>query len=172
MNRRSPRRARRRAPVAHRAGGGTELDGAILTATGLLVVTGLLMVYSATATRDLDRLVPVHFVRQLAACIVGVGVAAGAALLPLRTWQRAAPFLWAGGVALLVLTAFFGVEANGARRWLTVPGVGLTFQPVEPVCDHLVVVGRRTLDLASVLVESLSEPVAHRDLRVPDEGYS
>ncbi|NNL67079.1 MAG: FtsW/RodA/SpoVE family cell cycle protein, partial [Myxococcales bacterium] len=88
-------------------------------------------VYSATSTRDLDRLIPVHFVRQLAACVAGIGVAGAVALVPLRYWQRSALPLWAGGVALLVTTFFFGLEVNGSQRWLSVPGLGLRFQPVE-----------------------------------------
>lgn len=133
MNRRSQRRTRTRArtPIAGGLPRGAELDGALLTATALLVVTGLLMVYSATATRDLERLVPVHFVRQLAACLVGIGLAAGAAFVPLEWWRRSAFALWAGGVGLLVLTLTVGLEVNGAQRWLTVPGIGLTFQPVD-----------------------------------------
>jgi cell division protein FtsW len=131
MNRRAPRRARRRVPIGSPTRRWPDLDGAVLTATALLAVTGLLMVYSATATRELERLIPIHFVRQLAACLVGVGVAAAAACVPLRHWQSAALPLWTVGVALLVVTLVLGNDVNGARRWLSVPGLGLTFQPVE-----------------------------------------
>jgi cell division protein FtsW len=107
-----------------------ELDGAVLTAAALLALVGLLMIYSATATRDLDRLVPPYFVRQLGACLVGVAAAAGAAQVPLGRWQQAAIPLWAAGVALLGATLAVGVEVNGAQRWLGVGG-GFRFQPVE-----------------------------------------
>jgi cell division protein FtsW len=108
-----------------------DLDGAVVTAAALLALLGLLMVYSATATRDLERLVPPYFVRQLGACLVGVAVAAGAARVPLAAWQRLALPLWAGGIALLLATLAAGVSVNGARRWLALPGLGLQFQPVE-----------------------------------------
>jgi len=124
------RPARRRAPVKNSLLW-PELDGAVVTATATLALLGLLMVYSAMATRDLDRLVPVHFIRQLTACAAGVLVAAGAAHVPLAVWQRAAWPLWLASVALLAATCVLGVEANGARRWLTVPILGFTFQPVE-----------------------------------------
>lgn len=123
-------RPRRRAPV----GDSTpwpELDGAVVTATATLVLLGLLTVYSATATRDLDRLVPAHFVRQLGACLAGTIVAAAAARVRLSGWQRAAFPLWIASVALLAATLVFGVQVNGARRWLAVPGLGFSFQPVE-----------------------------------------
>jgi len=127
---RAVRRTRRRAPVGEPMPW-PDVDGAVVTATATLALLGLLMVYSATATRDLERLVPAHFVRQLGACLAGVVVAVGAARVPLAGWQRAAFPLWIAGVVLLAATLLLGVEVNGARRWLTVPIVGLTFQPVE-----------------------------------------
>ena len=108
-----------------------ELDGAVVTATATLALLGLLMVYSATATRDLDRLIPAHFVRQFAACLAGLAVAGAAAWVPLAWWQRAAFPLWAAGVAMLAATLVFGFEVNGAQRWLAIPGLGISFQPVE-----------------------------------------
>ena len=131
MNRRTSRTSRRRVPVPSNLPALPDLDGAVVTATSILVLMGLLMVYSATATRDLERLVPVHFLRQLAACLAGLAVAGAAAYVPLAWWQRAALPAWGAGVALLGVTAFFGVEVNGAQRWLTIPAIGFSFQPVE-----------------------------------------
>ena len=52
-------------------------------------------------------------------------------LIPARFWQKAAPWLFLAGLALLVLVLMpgFGREVNGARRWLDLPGFG--FQPSE-----------------------------------------
>ena len=52
-------------------------------------------------------------------------------LVPLRCWQKAAPWLFAACVVLLVLVLIPGIgrEVNGARRWLTL-GVA-TMQPSE-----------------------------------------
>ncbi|HKJ24679.1 MAG TPA: FtsW/RodA/SpoVE family cell cycle protein [Myxococcota bacterium] len=129
-NGRAVRRTRRRGPVGDSMAW-PDVDGAAVTATATLALLGLLMVYSATATRDLERLVPAHFVRQLGACLAGVIVAVGAARVPLAGWQRAAFPLWIAGVTLLAATLLLGVEVNGAQRWLAVPILGLTFQPVE-----------------------------------------
>jgi cell division protein FtsW len=107
------------------------LDGGVVTSAALLCSLGLLMVYSATATLDLTRLVPPHFVRQLGACLAGLGVAVAAASVPAAWWQRAALPLWGVTLALLVATLWLGVEVNGARRWLALPGTGVRFQPSE-----------------------------------------
>ncbi len=43
-------------------------------------------------------------------------------------YQQAAPWLILFTVPLLVFTLFMGVEINGARRWIELPLVGITFQ--------------------------------------------
>jgi cell division protein FtsW len=43
-------------------------------------------------------------------------------------YSRIAQLLLYISVPLLVITLFFGMEVNDARRWLTIPGIGLTFQ--------------------------------------------
>ena len=52
-------------------------------------------------------------------------------LVPARWWQRAAPWLFLAGVALLTVVLIPGVgrEVNGARRWLALPVVSV--QPSE-----------------------------------------
>jgi cell division protein FtsW len=52
-------------------------------------------------------------------------------LIPARLWQKAAPWLFLCGLALLVLVLVpgFGREVNGARRWLDLPVVSV--QPSE-----------------------------------------
>lgn len=46
---------------------------------------------------------------------------------------------------LLFVLTFFGVTLNGARRWITVPFIGFTFQPSELVKMLLVLYVARTL---------------------------
>jgi cell division protein FtsW len=51
--------------------------------------------------------------------------------LPGRALRRLAMPVWLLTLALLLATVFFGIEVNGARRWLEIPGVGFRFQPGE-----------------------------------------
>jgi len=145
MSRRPRRNGRRRAPVARPGMWLEHLDGAVVTPVAILCGLGLLMVYSATATLDLERLVPPHFVRQLGACLAGLAVAAAAAWVPLAWWERAALPLWAGAVLLLGATLLAGVEVNGARRWLALPSTGVAFQPAEVTKWAAVVAAARVL---------------------------
>ena len=63
---------------------------------------------------------------------VGVGfvMLVLAAQVPPRVYLRWTPWVYAGGLALLLVTLFLGVTVNGSRRWLELPG-GLRFQPSE-----------------------------------------
>ncbi len=107
-------------------------DGAVVASALGLTAFGVLMNYSTTAALEIGQTLPPLALRH----VVGVAFALACALLaaraPLRMWQRVSLWLWAGGVALLVATLVFGVEANGARRWLVLPGVPVAIQAAEP----------------------------------------
>ena len=132
-----PRGRRPRRAAAPREADGTgwwqamRLDPGVLLAALPLVGLGILMSYSTTAALALDARLPPLFAKHLAALAAGCIACGLCAMVPLRAWQRLALPLWLTGVVLLAATALFGVEVNGAQRWLALPGVGFRFQPVE-----------------------------------------
>jgi cell division protein FtsW len=113
-----------------------EYDRALAWAALLLAATGLVMVYSSSiATAEASRYTGNNAAWYLARHGVFLAAALGAAiavfLFPVRLWQKLAPWLFVGGVALLaaVLLPGLGREVNGARRWLDAPVVSV--QPSE-----------------------------------------
>jgi cell division protein FtsW len=97
-----------------------------------LVGLGLVMVYSASAVRaDLEFGSPtLYVVRQLHGIALGGLAAFAAARVPLEWLRRSALAIWALGLLAIIATFTpLGLEHNGARRWVTVAGVG--FQPLE-----------------------------------------
>jgi cell division protein FtsW len=152
----------------------------VLLATLSLAGLGVVMSYSATAPLDLDSALPPLFLNHVLALVLGAICALGAMRVPLTSWWRAALPLWALGIALLVATALFGVEVNGARRWLAIPGLGLRFQPAELVkCFTLLAVaalvsrrdGRGDLSLRRTAVAvGIALPPLVLLLRQPDLG--
>jgi len=115
-----------------------EYDRGLTWAALLLAAFGLVMVYSASiATAEAARYTGHNAAWYLArhGMVLGVSLALAITvfLVPARWWQRAAPWLFVLGVALLVLVLVpgFGREVNGARRWLDLPAFSL--QPSELV---------------------------------------
>lgn len=131
--RRRARRAepRRSGPPAQEVVIPPALDGGIVSAVAILAGLGIVMVYSATAPLDEAGRFSPQFVRQATALLLGLGLAATAAATPLSVWRGMALPLWLLGVAGVAGTFVAGVEVNGARRWLQLPGLGAALQPAE-----------------------------------------
>ena len=113
-----------------------ELDAMLLWPALALLLFGLVMVYSASiATAEGSRFTghqPAYFlIRHGVFLTIGLIAAVVAFQVPLRVWQKGAPWLFLLGVALLVLVLVpqIGREVNGARRWLPLGLVNL--QPSE-----------------------------------------
>ncbi|MCC7486976.1 MAG: putative lipid II flippase FtsW [Burkholderiales bacterium] len=118
-----------RAPLA-------EYDRGLAWTALLLLATGLVMVYSASiAIAEGSRASgyqPAYFlVRHAVFAALGIAAGALAFQVPMRAWQRAAPwlFLLGAGALVLVLLPGIGREVNGSRRWLSLQVV--TVQPSE-----------------------------------------
>ncbi len=98
-----------------------------------LILLGAVMVYSASislADSPRYRVTPTQFLERHALSLA-IAFAAGAVAfsIPLRVWEKFAPLVFLGGVALLVLVLVVGRGALGATRWI--PLGPLTLQPSE-----------------------------------------
>ncbi len=102
----------------------------------LLLCLGLVMVYSASiALPDNPRFAryspSYFFVRQLMAVGIGLAAALVVTQLPMKFWERIAPWLLVAALTMLVIVLIPGIgkEINGARRWI--PLGFMNFQPSE-----------------------------------------
>jgi cell division protein FtsW len=123
--------------------------GPLLLCAALLVGVGVVMNYSTTAAREIGAPLPMLAVRHWLGVLAGALAAALCARVPLGFWRRVALPGFGLCVLLLVATAVAGIEANGARRWLALPGVPIRIQPAEPTRLFLV------LALSSVLAAAM-----------------
>lgn len=108
----------------------------LLVVVTLLVLFGLLMIYSASSVTAMTNPDmgnnPFYFVtKQGIIALVGTVLAVGLAVLDYRKLCRAWPVLFGGTVAILalVLMPFAGTDALGATRWIAIGG--FTIQPSE-----------------------------------------
>lgn len=105
------------------------IDPGIAVATGLLIAIGVVMSYSATAALALDTIIPPLFFDHLVGLAIGGCAATAAYHLPAGWLRHGAMPFYGFCVALLAATLLFGVEVNGAQRWISLPGI--RFQPGE-----------------------------------------
>ncbi|HVB47644.1 MAG TPA: putative lipid II flippase FtsW [Burkholderiales bacterium] len=115
-----------------------EYDRSLAWAALLLVAIGLVMVYSASiATAEASRFTgynPAYYlIRDSVFLAVALPIATAVFLVPVKLWQKGAPWLFIVCVALLVVVLIPGIgrEVNGARRWINLYLVNL--QPSEPI---------------------------------------
>ena len=112
---------------------GRNHDRLLFTATLILVVLGIVMVYSASAIRAQERFGdPAYFLKKQVLWAL-IGLTAMVWMMG-RDYRRLGPYvlpllLLALGMLILVLVPGIGVKVNGARRWVRF--LGLSFQPAE-----------------------------------------
>jgi rod shape determining protein RodA len=116
-------RAQRTLSVSGRILDALHLDGPLLLAVLAVCVAGLVVLYSAAGEEI--RV----FLAQAARLGLALGVLVTVAQVPPRLMRAAAPWIYAGGVLLLVAVAVKGDIAMGAQRWLDLGFV--RFQPSE-----------------------------------------
>ena len=114
----------------------SEIDLTLLWSALILLLTGMVMVYSASiAIAEAGRFTGNHqayyLVRHGVFLTVGLIAAGFAFQVPLSSWQQFAPWLFVAGFVLLLLVLVPGVgrDVNGARRWLSLAFINL--QPSE-----------------------------------------
>ena len=100
------------------------IDPPLLVGISLLCGFGLFVLYSASGGD-----VPVVR-RQALTMAVGLVVMFIVAQFNVHLFRQWAPILYAAGLGLLGLVLVVGVEANGAKSWLDLPGLP-SFQPSE-----------------------------------------
>ena len=98
------------------------LDFTLLVLLGILSIVGLLVLFSASG----QNIALVN--SQIFRLCIGLFLMLIIAQINPRFLQRWSIFPYLGGIGLLIAVSFFGIEKNGAQRWLD---LGIQFQPSE-----------------------------------------
>ncbi|MFM8233465.1 MAG: putative lipid II flippase FtsW [Candidatus Methylopumilus sp.] len=111
-------------------------DHGLFWVSMILIGIGLVMVYSssialAETAKKFGNSSSYFLIRQT--LFICIGAAAGfiTFLIPIRWWQKVSPYLFLGGLFLLILVLIPGIghKVNGSRRWLSLMVFNL--QPSE-----------------------------------------
>ncbi len=106
-------------------------DRVIWAILAVLSVFSILVVYSSTGTlawRERGGDTEAYLFKHTMILAMGLALAYLAYLMHFRRYAKLAPLLLLAAVPLLLLTIMFGAEINDARRWIVIPGLGLSFQ--------------------------------------------
>lgn len=151
-----------------------KLDWVIITTAALLLLVGLLVLYSLSASGGTN-----FFFKQSLFALLGIGVMFFMASLDYRYVQKYSTTLYFVTIAALLSVLFFGVTVNGTAGWLSL-GI-FQVQPVEVAKVTLIIflasfiskkkseLGEWTRVIASLV---LSAVLIFLVLRQPDLGSS
>jgi cell division protein FtsW len=106
-------------------------DKVIWVVAIILSVFSVLAVYSATSSlvfKQKDWNTEYYLIKHVGLILLGFFLMYLIHLMRIQTFARLAQLLYFISVPLLLYTLIAGVEINEARRWLSIPGLGLTFQ--------------------------------------------
>lgn len=107
------------------------IDVPYLVLTVLLVVIGLIMLFSASYARAYYKTgnSARYFISQLVFAVMGMGVLFLFSRIPYEWYQKLSLLILFVAVAILALVPLIGIEVGGATRWIS---LGFTrFQPSE-----------------------------------------
>lgn len=116
-------------PVARRAG---QMDFSLFIAIAIVCAFGLVMVFSSSYYYAQDKGLDNGFYylkNQAIYLVLGMGLLLVISHIDYHKWEKLRVIALASVIALMMAVVFFGVERNGAKRWLEIGGV--SFQPSE-----------------------------------------
>ncbi len=108
-------------------------DYSLLFIVLFLLGFGLIMIYSVSsyeAYADYHD-AAYYLKKQLLSIIIGLVAMTAVANIPYTIWSKVAGLGYVISFILIAMVPKFGVSSHGAKRWLPVPGIGLTIQPAE-----------------------------------------
>jgi cell division protein FtsW len=115
---------------------GAELRGdrVIWMIVAVLALLSILTVYSSSGTlafRERGDNTEFYLMKQILILSFGLFLTYMFYLIHYQKFSIAAPYMLMVMIPLLAITLLFGKNVNDASRWISVPGIGITFQTSE-----------------------------------------
>ena len=109
------------------------VDYSLIFIVLFLLSFGLVMLYSTSSYESMVEYGDAaHYLkRQMAFTVLGLFLMAVVSLIPYTFWKKISGLAYVVSLVLIVLVIPFGKEVNGAKRWLSIPGLPMQLQPAE-----------------------------------------
>jgi len=104
------------------------MDWWLMLAALCLATVGILFIYSAGFRGD-GLPVPSYYQKQMVWCCLGLATVFFLVCVDYKKWMNMSLFIYAVGLAMLILVLFVGTSAHGSSRWLNLAGIRV--QPSE-----------------------------------------
>lgn len=131
-------------------------DRGIWVIVALLCLASILAVYSSTGTiafRFNGGHAEIHLVKHVVIALAGLFLCYLCYRTPYTVYSRLAPILFIISIPLLLFTMFFGPEINDARRWIAIPGLGLSIQTSDIASIALIMYIARSISLKQEVIK-------------------
>lgn len=135
-------------------------DRVIWMIVAILAMFSILAVYSSTTTLAYKHSAgntELYLMKQIVFILLGLFFTYICYLTPYIQYSRIAPYLMLVAIPLLVYTIGFGTELNDARRWISVPFVGLTFQTSDFAKLALIIYVARAISSKQEYIEDFND---------------
>ncbi len=106
-------------------------DKVIWAILSVLALFSVLAVYSSSSTMALRARgdnSEFYLIKQILVLGLGLFITYICFLIHYKRYSAMAPYALLGTIVLLAITLAIGPDVNDARRWLVMPGIGITFQ--------------------------------------------
>ncbi|MCK5477409.1 MAG: putative lipid II flippase FtsW [Methylococcales bacterium] len=130
------------------------MDYFLLCICSCLLILGYIMVASSSLHlgEKMANNSLYYPVRQLLHIVAGVIAAVCVAFVPLKMWEKMGPWLFIGGLALLVMVLIpgVGVKVNGSVRWISLGGLRIQVSEIIKFISVVYMAGYVTRHLDEV----------------------
>ncbi len=134
-------------------------DLAIWLVITLLAAFSLMAIYSSTETlayKERGGNTEYYLIKHFMILVLGLTCTYLCHLLYYMRYSIIAPLLLSIAIPLLAFTLFFAPEVNEARRWLSVPGLGITIQPSDFAKIALIIYVARSIAFKQDVIKDFS----------------
>jgi len=131
-------------------------DRGIWVIVALLCLASVLAVYSSTGTiafKYNGGHAEIYMIKHVVITMVGLFLCYLCYNTHYTVFSKIAPILFIISIPLLLYTMFFGPEINDARRWISIPGIGLSFQTSDIATMGLIMYVARSISMKQEVIK-------------------